>query len=172
MLSTTIRDLCETRGVECPEIPDVGDMALWLAGHIHAIACDESAGRVRAEVDTLVRSIERVVDKPVPMRLDSARPNWTATRAANCCTPATTRSRSIAAKCRTTRPCDRVRMIAMADARRTRVTWEQVLLINRQQPEGYRVADRTLREWRPAEHSRSGDTRGRAEHGEPPPRRG
>ena len=44
-LSTTIRDLCETRGVECPEIPDVGDMALWLAGNIHAIAWMSRRGR-------------------------------------------------------------------------------------------------------------------------------
>ena len=148
-LSTTIRDLCETRGVECPEIPDVGDMALWLAGNIHAIACDESAGKVRAEVDTLVRSIERVVDKPVPMRLLGF--CSTELDGNPCGEPLHARDDQIEVycrKCRTTRPCDRVRMIAMADARRTRVTWEQVLLINRQQPEGYRVADRTLREWR------------------------
>ena len=68
-LSTTIRDLCETRGVECPAIPDAGDMALWLAANIHAIACDESAGRIRAEVDSLVRAIQRVVDRSTPPKL-------------------------------------------------------------------------------------------------------
>ena len=47
-MTTTIRDLCETRGVECPEIPDAGDMALWLAGNIHAIAMTSRQGRVRA----------------------------------------------------------------------------------------------------------------------------
>ena len=118
-------------------------------------------------MDTLVRSIERVVDKPVPMRLLGF--CSTELDGNPCGEPLHARDDQIEVycrKCRTTRPCDRVRMIAMADARRTRVTWEQVLLINRQQPEGYRVVTGRYANGAPAEHSRSGDTRGRAEHGE------
>lgn len=149
-LSTTIRDLCEARGVECPAIPDVGDMALWLAGNIHAIACDESAGKVRAEVDALTRSIERVVDKPVPMRelgycpteLEPKKP---------CRTLLSAREDAIEVycpKCRTTRSCDRMRAITRDEARRKYITWDELLKANASQPDGWRVPARTLQHWR------------------------
>lgn len=46
ILSTTIRDLCESRGVEVPQLAKTTHMAVWLAASVHAIACDESADRV------------------------------------------------------------------------------------------------------------------------------
>ena len=152
-LSTTIRDLCETRGVECPEIPDVGDMALWLAGNIHAIACDESAGKVRAEVDSLVRSIKTVVDKPVAIQRLGYCP--TELDGQQCRTLLSAREDAIEVycpKCRTTRSCDRMRAITAAEARRTYITWEQVLEANKEfgalEGRDRRVNERTLQNWR------------------------
>lgn len=152
-LSTTIRDLCETRGVECPEIPDVGDMALWLAGNIHAIACDESAGKVRAEVDSLVRSIKTVVDKPVAIQRLGYCP--TEVNGAQCRTLLSAREDAIEVycpKCHTTRSCDRMRAITAAEARRTYITWDQVLEANKEfgalEGRERRVNERTLQNWR------------------------
>jgi len=152
-LSTTIRDLCETRGVECPEIPDVGDMALWLAGNIHAIACDESAGKVRAEVDSLVRSIKTVVDKPIAIQRLGYCP--TELDGQQCRTLLSAREDAIEVycpKCRTTRSCDRMRAITAAEARRTYITWEQVLEANKEfgalEGRDRRVNERTLQNWR------------------------
>ena len=152
-LSTTIRDLCETRGVECPEIPDVGDMTLWLAGNIHAIACDESAGKVRAEVDSLVRSIKTVVDKPVAIQRLGYCP--TEVNGAQCRTLLSAREDAIEVycpKCHTTRSCDRMRAITAAEARRTYITWDQVLEANKEfgalEGRERRINERTLQNWR------------------------
>ena len=152
-LSTTIRDLCETRGVECPAIPDVGDMALWLAGNIHAIACDESAGKVRAEVDSLVRSIKTVVDKPIAIQRLGYCP--TELDGQQCRTLLSAREDAIEVycpKCRTTRSCDRMRAITAAEARRTYITWEQVLEANKEfgalEGRERRINERTLQNWR------------------------
>lgn len=68
-LSTIIRDLCESRGVSCPRGLPPSRMAEWLAAGVHSIACDESAGQWRSEVDQLVRQIQRAVDKPTPPKL-------------------------------------------------------------------------------------------------------
>ena len=152
-LSTTIRDLCETRGVECPEIPDVGDMALWLAGNIHAIACDESAGKVRAEVDSLVRSIKTVVDKPIAIQRLGYCP--TELDGQQCRTLLSAREDAIEVycpKCHTTRSCDRMRAIMAAEARRTYITWDQVLEANKEfgalEGRERRINERTLQNWR------------------------
>lgn len=152
-LSTTIRDLCEARGVECPEIPDVGDMALWLAGNIHAIACDESAGKVRAEVDSLVRSIKTVVDKPIAIQRLGYCP--TEVNGAQCRTLLSAREDAIEVycpKCHTTRSCDRMRAITAAEARRTYITWDQVLEANKEfgalEGRERRINERTLQNWR------------------------
>ena len=152
-LSTTIRDLCETRGVECPAIPDVGDMALWLAGNIHAIACDESAGKVRAEVDSLVRSIKTVVDKPIAIQRLGYCP--TELDGQQCRTLLSAREDAIEVycpKCHTTRSCDRMRAITAAEARRTYITWDQVLEANKEfgalEGRERRINERTLQNWR------------------------
>lgn len=149
-LSTQIRDLCETRGVECPEIGDTGDMALWLAARTHSVACSESAGQLCDEVEVIVRRITRVIDRPVstqrlgycPTELEAGKP---------CRQLLQAREDAIEVhcpKCHTTRTCDRMRAIMQHEARRTYITWEQILDANKLQPDGWRVADRTLREWR------------------------
>lgn len=87
-LGTIVRDLCETRGVDISRTfrvvnrtfigplppgwrrasgdwrPAPPELANWLAVHVHSLACDESAGIWKREVDSLVRKIEKVIDRP------------------------------------------------------------------------------------------------------------
>lgn len=62
-LTTIVRDVCETRAVEVPRL-SIEQMAVWLAAHVHSLACDESAGQWKRDIDGLVRKIERAVDRP------------------------------------------------------------------------------------------------------------
>ncbi len=150
ILSTTIRDLCESRGVEVPQLAKTAHMAVWLAASVHAIACDESADRVWVDVDGLVRRVERVLDRPTPIEmlgfcateLDPGKPCGTALRAPRDAIEVRCR------KCRTTRRCDTVRAMSQSDAKRKLITWEQVLDTNKLQPDDWRVKERTLRHWR------------------------
>lgn len=150
-LSTTIRDLCETRGVECPEIPDVGDMALWLAGNIHAIACDESAGRIRAEVDTLKRSIERVVDKPIRRIWFGDCPTWDERLYRACGIGLWAPEDAIEVRCprcRASHNADRLKLLLWNDLEREKVPWERILQANKSRPTDEQIPERTLRSWR------------------------
>lgn len=87
-LTTTVRDVLETRGVEVRRAfkvvdremmgpllpgwrrapgdwrPTLPEIANWLAVHVHSLACDESAGIWKREADGLVKKIEKVVDRP------------------------------------------------------------------------------------------------------------
>ena len=87
-LTTTVRDVLETRGIEVRRAfkvvnrelvgpllpgwrrapgdwrPTLPEIANWLAVHVHSLACDESAGIWKREVDGLVKRIEKVIDRP------------------------------------------------------------------------------------------------------------
>lgn len=87
-LTTIVRDVLESRGVEIRRAfkvvdrelvgpllpgwrragndwrPTLPEMANWLAVHVHSLACDESAGIWKREVDGLVRKVEKVIDRP------------------------------------------------------------------------------------------------------------
>lgn len=150
-LSTIVRDMCESRGGQ-PKLADAdpAQMAAWLAEHTHALACDESAGQWWSEIDALVRRVERIVDRPVRYellgvcftQLDNGKTCDTALRAPEGAIEVR------CPKCRTVRRCDIVRRNGQSDARRALITWAQVLEINKRQPEGWRVHERTLRDWR------------------------
>lgn len=62
-LSTIVRDICETRGIDYPATTSAA-AAQWLAEHVHTLACDDAAGLWKREIDGLVRSIERLIDRP------------------------------------------------------------------------------------------------------------
>ncbi len=149
-LSTIVRDVCESRGGRPQRLTNPVAMAQWLAEHVHALACDESAGQWWAEIDGLVRVIEKVIDRPVPIELlgfcatelHNRKPCGAALRAPQDAIEVQCR------KCRTVRRCDTVRNMAQSDARRALITWRQVLDTNRMQPDGWRVHDRTLRDWK------------------------
>lgn len=87
-LTTIVRDVLETRGVEIRRAfkvvdrdmagpllpgwrragndwrPTLPEIANWLAVHVHSLACDESAGQWKRDADGLVRKIEKVIDRP------------------------------------------------------------------------------------------------------------
>ena len=87
-LTTIVRDVLETRGVEIRRAfkvvdrdiagpllpgwrragndwqPTLPEIANWLAVHVHSLACDESAGQWKRDVDGLVKKIEKVIDRP------------------------------------------------------------------------------------------------------------
>lgn len=149
-LSTIIRDMCESRGGQ-PRLNggEPAEMAEWLASNVHAIACDESAGQWRAEVDALVRAIVKAIDRPTKIELLGFCGTDLPTG------PCGTQLRAIedaievrCPKCRTVRRCDIVRRIAQSEARRELIPWSKVLEVNKKQPEGWRVNERTLRHWR------------------------
>lgn len=172
-LTTIARDICESRGLDVMRafrvVPDgfVGplmpgwtrargqwnpttrEVAIWLSGAVHAIACDESAGQWRSEVDSLVRQIHRVVDRPVKIELLGF--CITQVDRGTCDTALRAPEDAIEVrcrKCRTTRRCDTVRMQGQSDARRALIPWEKVLETNNGQPEGWKVNERTLRDWK------------------------
>ncbi|TDH48505.1 hypothetical protein E2F47_23605 [Mycobacterium eburneum] len=82
------RDICHTRGhtlrmrvyrsdfVGPLQIDDVrydhpdqtGPIALWLAQHVSAIACDEGAAVAYREIAQIVADIERCINRPLPPR--------------------------------------------------------------------------------------------------------
>lgn len=173
-LTTIVRDICESRGIDVMRAfrvvpadlvgplmpgwkraargwdPTSIEMATWLAGAVHAIACDESAGVWRADIDHLVRQIQRAIDRPVKIELlgfcitqiDGAKTCDTALRAPEDAIEVRCR------KCRTVRRCDTVRAQGQSDARRALIPWVKVLETNKTQPDGWRVNERTLRDWR------------------------
>jgi hypothetical protein len=87
-LTTWIRHICEERGVE-PEIAIAGPernadgselhlcgshrvsmaAALWLAHNVHAIACDEAAVECFRDIDSAIKRIEKMIDRPQPTRI-------------------------------------------------------------------------------------------------------
>jgi hypothetical protein len=68
-LSTTIRDLCETRGIlVTPDLRMPALMALWLADSVSAIAASDGAGETFDELYGLTGRIEKVIDRPEPPR--------------------------------------------------------------------------------------------------------
>ncbi|KWX66816.1 hypothetical protein [Mycobacterium sp. NAZ190054] len=174
-LSTQVRDLCEHRGIDVmrafrvvpadmvgplmpgwrrasisPWVVSMPEAADWLACNVHAISCDEAAGQWRAEIDALVRAIKRTIDRPVRYELlglcitqvDGSRTCDYALRAPEDAIEVR------CPKCRTVRRCDTVRAQGQSDARKALITWDQVLETNKRQPDGWRVHERTLRDWR------------------------
>lgn len=174
-LTTIVRDLCESRGVDVmrafrvapadligpvprgwtraaisPWSPSMPEMAKWLASHVQTIALDESAGQWWIEVDSLKRSIERVIDRPTKIELLGF---CITQREGNevCGTKLRAPEGAIEVQCRTCRTvrrCDTVRAQGQSDAKREPIPWAKVLETNKTQPDGWRVNDRTLRDWR------------------------
>lgn len=68
-----VRDVCETRGVEVPQL-DTGDLSLWLARHVTAIAADPGFSVCYREIKQIRSDIERIVDLPQSPRCYGACP--------------------------------------------------------------------------------------------------
>lgn len=73
VLTEWARDLCETRGAQPPDLID-GDLALWLAHNVTAIACDEGFGLCCREIKQMLEDIENLVDRPKSPALNTSCP--------------------------------------------------------------------------------------------------
>lgn len=150
-LSSTLRDQCESRGVELPPCDSAASAALWLASHAHAIACGEGAGLTHREAQTWVRRIERVVDRPIGRKWLGPCPSWLETERRACGVELFAAEDAIEVfcrGCRVTHNCNRLRLLQFNDLEREKITWDRLLKANKVQPEGFDVPERTLRHWR------------------------
>lgn len=173
-LTTIVRDICESRGVDVmrafrvvpggligpllPEWrrvsdwrPEVTELAIWLARNVHALACDESAGQWRAEVDMLVRAIERAVDRPIRRIWLGDCPTWHENTRQVCGVSLWAPEDAVETRChrcRATHDPKRLKLLLFNDLERKKVPWEQILQANKSQPEDRQVPERTLQSWR------------------------
>ena len=68
MLTTWIRDLCETRGIDWTGTGRVGELCAWLHLHIDALAGHEAADEFCDELDEHLGHIRRLINRPEPPR--------------------------------------------------------------------------------------------------------
>lgn len=163
-LATTIRHLCETRSIRLvmpsfigPLRPgeargphrNVGDYARWLAVNVAAIACDETAGETFAEIEGHQKAIERIVNRPIPMRFLGKCPTWNEGTRRACGTELQCREGDLQVTCRACRQThntDRLQLLMMSDLERKKLTISQILKLRL--PDEYQISERTLRRWR------------------------
>jgi hypothetical protein len=172
-LGMWVRDICESRGIEYEPVRferpgfigplQLGvlrglhytgggaPLALWLEVHVGAVLASEDAGQCFDEISALVDAISRMIDRREPVRHLGFCPTWNEDRRKAC--GATLRAPEDALEvfcraCRVTHSCDRLRLLLMGDLRRAKITWAQILKANKEQPEGFQVNERTLRDWR------------------------
>lgn len=67
MLSTWIRDICETRSVEPPALRHAKPMGAWLAARTNTIAAADGADEFLDELTERFRAVRRVVNRPTPL---------------------------------------------------------------------------------------------------------
>lgn len=172
-LTTIVRDLCETRATPllvafkafdaigpllpgwrrvAPDWqPTTHEDARWLAEHVSAIACDESAGVWHDEISGYVRRIERCIDRPARRRWLGPCPKWNEQTRKACGVDLYAHEDAIEVHCRTCRTthnCNRLKLLQQNDIERELLTWDRVLKANKWQPDDCRVPERTLRIWR------------------------
>ena len=174
-LSTIVRDLCESRGIDVMRAfrvvpqdfsgpllpgwrrtprtwaPTSAEMAAWLAGAVHAIACDEGAGVWRADVDSLVRAIQRAVDRPTRRVWLGDCPTWNEQARTVCGVSLWAPEDAVEVwcyRCRSTHDCNRLKLLQYSDLEREKVPWEKILRANKSQPLDRQIPERTLQSWR------------------------
>jgi hypothetical protein len=159
-LTTWVRDMCESRGVDLPPQLAKGNRtgiatclgcARWLSVNLGAILVGEDAGRFLAEMRSAVGAIERTVNRPIGWKWLGPCPQWIEARHAICGRELKARSDAIEVTCRDCRQthnCDRLQLLLINDREREKLTAERILELNRFLPPAYRISERTLRRWR------------------------
>lgn len=174
-LTTIVRDLCETRGVQ-PQIGRNGVplnasglklqsgspyrtallCARWLALSVSAITADDGAGRTYADIHSLVGDerrdgrITRAINRPIPIRDLGRCPTWNEGTRKACGNPLSARADMIEVYCRIcrqTHKTDRLQLLLINDLARAKVTTGEILRLNKALPEDYRIPEGTLRRW-------------------------
>jgi hypothetical protein len=72
------RDVCETRGIEVPEL-DTRGLLRWLARNVAALASDQGAAVAYREFKQIRETIERIVDRPRSPLFVGRCPTWMGT---------------------------------------------------------------------------------------------
>ena len=67
-LTTWLRHLCEQRGIDVPLLNTNREVCNWLRANVNAIAADEAALEIFSDIEDLVTSIERRINRPIPPR--------------------------------------------------------------------------------------------------------
>jgi hypothetical protein len=131
--------------------PAVADAAHWLAWHVNAIACDETAGECLQEFRAAVRKTRRLINPPEPRKYLGRCPTWRDDDPEPCgfeLDALETAIQVTCPKCRFTHNCNRLQLSMMDDLDNRPTSIENLLKINKIQPKWSRVSERTLRHWR------------------------
>lgn len=173
-LTTWVRHVCETRGVDFMPAhsvghafigpllpgwrrlardysPETAELAAWLAARTDAIALDEAAGEMFADITEHHATIMRLIDKPLGRKFLGKCPTWNDRARRTCGRELEAREDAIeitCPRCRQTHNCNRLQYLMSTDRAREKYTVRQILALNRDLPEEYRVSERTLRRWR------------------------
>lgn len=153
MLSTWIRDLCETHGrvfmpirsmppgfigplrADWRRLPPnyaatATDMAMWLRHHVDTVACHEGAGEFYDELAEHIRAIERLVNRPPVMQFCGPCPTYREDRRAECGTRLLARPGAVEVRCPTCRKAHNIERLIirlMANVEHWRFTREELI---------------------------------------------
>lgn len=149
-MGSWVRHLCESRGVEPPELATAVRMARWLRANVRAIANDEAAGEFVDELADLRKRIERAVNRPQPRKFLGACPTWDEETGKSCGRKLSAPEDASEVRCRDcgeTHQCARLQLLLVGDMEREKVTMARVRQLNRNLPPEYRTAESTMRMW-------------------------
>lgn len=164
-LTTWTRHLGETRGIVFVRPGFIGPLlpghvrlanttpaiVAFLAEHVGAIACDESAGECLAELEDHVRAIEKVINRPTRRVWLGDCPTWHERTRRICGVSLWALEDAVEVRCqhcRGTHDPQRLKLLLFNDLERKKVPWTKILQANKSQPEDRRVNERTLQSWR------------------------
>ena len=152
-----IKVLCEARNAtytphRATNVHSLGSSeALWLAGNVAAISASDDAAEIIGDIETHHDEIVRVVNRPVRVMNLGPCPTFDERKNQACGVTLRATQDSIEVhcpRCKRTHNCNRLLLERMDEAERTKLTFEEVLRVNLDQPIEWQIAPRTLRHWR------------------------
>lgn len=182
VLSTWIRHLCESRGIQLVDPRFIGPLrpgemrgpgntavgyAKWLHANVSTIANDEAAGECVDELADIRKRIERTVNRPQPRVTLGRCPTWIEEAQKACGKALSAPADAITIRCRDcgqTHRVARLQLLLVGDQEREKVTMARVRELNRNLPPEYRIPESTMRQWIAKEQLKP---RGHTDDGEP-----
>lgn len=150
-LSTWVRDVCETHGIEAPALRTATGTARWLTERVSAIAAGEGAAECLRDVQTAIERTERMANRPVRRVWLGDCPHYHDRTEQTCGVSLWAPEDAIEVRChrcRTVHDPQRLKLLLFNDLERAKVPWERILKANKSQPEDRQVPERTLQSWR------------------------
>ncbi len=147
-LGRWVTALCEAQNLT----PARGRSALvWMRHNVSLIAASEHAATIMDDVERLRRNVERVVNRPIPVRDLGPCPTWVDDTEEPCGRTLRSPAGDIDVYCRgcnTTHNVNRLLLARYTDAEKQPLTFDRLLKVNFAQPEQWQIPSRTLYEWR------------------------